>query len=241
MSDRRTREKWQIEHEQALLMHYSPLLKQTTHQVKERDSDTYSLIFRNEERSCELQAEGNDVLSCNFFWDDTTIFKTMEPVSDTLAGLITAWVKGKVMPSVLQQRYPDLSFGIIAEYYEKGKGIEGEFLDSWDRIRLFASHHPYYEKETLPFVGKMETIIHVMRNKGFDHLLRASYSRPTVMLSRSRRHGLRDEQAYLRITLDNDLQTMTVCNAKESHTFEKIEYNDTMDRLLQELAVRPID
>jgi len=234
-------EKRQLEQVEALLLYYCPSLRQTTYEVKEGDFITYSLLFSKEERSCEIKTGGNEVLICDFCWDDTTIFKTTEPASETLAGLVGDWVAGKSMPSVFQQRYPDLSFGIIAEYYEKGKGIEGEFLDSWDHVRMFARWHPYYEKEMHPLIDKLVTLIYVMRDKGFDHLLRAGQSMTTLVLSRSRRHGLRSEQARLCISIENGPLTMTVHNAEESYTFEKIEYNDTLDRLLRQLASQPID
>jgi len=228
------REKRQLEHVEALFMHYCPSLGQTAHQIIEGYFITYSLTFGKEERSCELKSVGSDTLSCNFCWDGATIFKTTEPFSESLTWLISDWVVNKAMPSALKERYPDLYLGVIAEYYEKGKGIEGEFLDSWDEMELFfdGQHHE----------DKMVTLIRRMREKGFDHLLRAGQSLLTLVLSRSRRHGLRNEQPCLRISIGNDAPfTMTVRNSEESHTFEKAEYNDSLDHLLQDLAVRPID
>ncbi|MFL0094154.1 hypothetical protein V2574_05435 [Tenacibaculum maritimum] len=37
----------------------------------------------------------------------------------------------------MTNQFPEIQFGLLAEYYEKGKGIKGEFIESWNSIEEF--------------------------------------------------------------------------------------------------------
>ena len=119
---------------------------------------------------------------------------------------------------------------------KKGNGVEGEFILSWDRIEEF------YDELELSRKNEIKGLIKLMRKKGFEKTLRAGQSLYTLVLSRSRRHGLRENQASISFSFTFIESAMEVQTQKgERITFDKIEYNDTIDRFLKTLEQENID
>src|SRR5436190_23924419 len=88
----------------------------------------------------------------------------------------------------------------IAPYYEMGRAVEGESIFSWKWIE------PFF-RETLrkrPGVQHAGDLIAQMRAAGFERTLRAGQSLASLTLSRSRRHGLREDQPNISFVFRGD-------------------------------------
>ncbi|MES2592562.1 MAG: hypothetical protein V4608_11810 [Bacteroidota bacterium] len=205
--------------------------------VVEESFSSYNLWFSDDNRSCRIYYYGYEPNPRYIFkWDDCIIFETSSSDIKRLGTLINKWVVDKAMPSTLKVEFPEIDFGKLAEYYEKGNGIEGEFILSWDNIENF-----YRELE----LDKKPEILHLikqMREKGFERTLRAGQSLYTFILSRSRRHGLRENQDSISFSFNYIKSAMEVQTRKgQKMAFDKIEYNDTIENLLKTIELESID
>lgn len=198
---------------------------------------TYSLWFKRDNRSCRIFYYGYEPHPrYNFSWDDSLIFEASSSDTNRLGSLIRKWVFDKEIPSILKTEFPEIEFGKLAEYYEKGNGIEGEFIISWDNIENF------YREIDLDKKPEILRLIKQMREKGFDRTLRAGQSLYTLILSRSHRHGLRENQDSISFSFNYIASAMEVRTKKgEKITFDRIEYNDTIENLLKTMEVESID
>ena len=155
---------------------------------------------------------------------------------DLLAKLLTRWICGRVMPSELQKEFPSIEMGKVAHYYEQGRGIEGEFVESWDHIERF------YDKMNFPPAEAIRNLIKAMRAKGYDHTLRAGQSLYTLILSRSRRHGLKEGQPNIAFRFSEEGMKMCPQNLSGAEmTIAGFVLNEAIEAQLHELATVPID
>jgi len=198
---------------------------------------SYSLWFKNDNRSCRIYYYGYEQNPRYVFkWDDSIIFETSNSDIKRLGSLITKWVFDKAMPSLLKKVFPEIDFGKLAEYYEKGNAIEGEFILSWDNIENF------YRELKIDKKSEILQLIKQMRENGFERTLRAGQSLYTLILSRSRRHGLRENQNSISFSFNFIKSAMEVCTRKGvTLEFDKVEYNETIEKLLREIELEPID
>jgi len=105
-------------------------------------SSIYDLLFKNEERTCKISLYGYERShKCVFQWDSCSIFEIFSTDTKRLGEIIINWVFKKSMPSKMKKRFTEINFGILAEYYEKGEGIKGEFIESWNTIEKFYSEY----------------------------------------------------------------------------------------------------
>ena len=87
------------------------------------------VLLKDEDRSCRIYSFSNEQnLKCVFEWDNCPIFEIFSTDVKRLGKIILNWVFEKSMPSTIKTLFPEIEFGILAEYYEKGEGIKGEFL-----------------------------------------------------------------------------------------------------------------
>jgi hypothetical protein len=205
--------------------------------VIEDNFSSYSLWVKKENRSCRIFYYGYELNPRYLFnWDDSLIFETSSSETDRMGLLIKRWVVDNAMPSFLRNEFPEIKFGKLAKYYEQGNGVEGEFTMSWDSIEQF------YNEIGLEKKDEILNLIKQMRSNGFDKTLRAGQSLFTLILSRSRRHGLKETQnsisfdfIYIKSAMEINMQK------REKLVFDKIEYTDAVDRLLRSLEQEPID
>jgi hypothetical protein len=104
-----------------------------------------------------------------------------------LAKLMKQWLCDQAMPSAIQREYPWIVLSEMASWYEQGRGVEGEFLASWRFVEEF------YQRgsEGWPLVSQVLRLISQLRDAGYDRTLRAGKSLFTLIVSRARRHGLK--------------------------------------------------
>jgi hypothetical protein len=198
---------------------------------------SYHLHIALTERSCSVYVNGYTGESVyKFKWDGNFIFETLIPDTARMGLLIKQWVVDAEKPSVLSSIFTDIDFGELAEYFEKGNPFEGEFLKSWNGVEEF------YKEVNLPIKPQIMQLIKTMREKGFDKTLRAGTSLYDLILSRSRRHGLSQEQAWVRFSFHYIKSVMEVrTSKKEVLTFDAVVYTDDIERILKTLEQQPVN
>lgn len=159
--------------------------------VKEIRFQDHILVELND-RSCEAFFYGyEEHPRFSFMWDQTEIFEQSTGDNATISKLIQDWVANALMPSALRLIYQDIDFGKLGEYYEQGKGIEGEFILSWKYIESL------YQELDYEVSAKMLVLVRQLQEMGYASKFRAGTSMYSLMLSRSRRHGLRSGQGFV--------------------------------------------
>lgn len=174
-----------------------------------------------------------------FEWDNCTIFEIFSTDVKRLGEIILDWVLKKSMPSKMKSQFPEIDFGLLAEYYEKGEGIKGEFIESWNSIEEF------YDSFSDSWKSKGEDalrLIKKMRKVGLDEKLRAGQSLWFFILSRSRRHGLEENAPYIKITFlgDNTMSIKSNFNGKKTSLENKVEYGEYLQGQIKELLKEKI-
>jgi hypothetical protein len=220
-----------------IISFYPELLHADKIEVIDDHFYSYHLQIEKDARSCSIYVNGYTGESVyKFKWDGSFIFETLIPDTARMGLLIKQWVIDAQKPSILKTIFTDIDFGELAEYFEKGNPLEGEFLMSWDEVEEF------YKEVNLPIRAGIMQLIKTMRQKGFDKTLRAGTSLYDLMLSRSRRHGLNQQQPYVRFSFQYIKSVMEVRTwKKEVLTFDAVIYTDDIEKILKTLEQQPVD
>lgn len=158
-------------------------------QLKHEIADIYNLRLTADDRTCTISFYGkNELPDAKFYWDKCPLFGYRPDDNSQLAAVLKRWLCDHAQPSTMRLEFPWLEIGKLADYYENGKPVEGEFIQSWDGIEEF------YRQGSFEFSGVVLAMIEDMREAGYDQRLRAGQSLSSLGLSRSRRHGLRANQ-----------------------------------------------
>jgi hypothetical protein len=166
----------------------SRLRTSASHEICHDGCDIYHLWFRAKDRACRVAHYGKDRFpEAFFFWDECNLFRFPVENPALFADVLERWLCDDAMPSALAREFACVQVDSLARYYEEGRPIEGEFVLSWDAIE-----ESY--KGRRPLGPKALRLLADMRRAGYDKVLRAGMSMWTLMLSRSRRHGLRNDQ-----------------------------------------------
>ncbi len=206
--------------------------------------DNYTLKFRANDRLCKVYYCGKDELPvAEFEWDKCRLFKYQPSDNNILATIIKHWVCDAVMPSQMKSEFPWLVIDELADYYEAGNPIEGEFLMSWQSVDQF------YDNPLFTSGKDVKALIATMRSKGFDRTLRAGTSLWTLIVSRSRRHGLQRGQPSIQFWfLEKGMDIYNFMEEKPSMDNEpvpqiqlpEIKYCNEIEDLLNQLQSKPI-
>lgn len=153
------------------------------------------------------------------------------------------------LPSELKREYPWLEIDGLAEYYERGEGLTGEFIESWESMRRF------YKEEMNLYLGDeisdlMVNFITAMKAEGYNCLLRAGQSLSSLILSPSKKHGnLNSLYVVFAPRYDSDkkmqeIPTMELryhVNGKDVTQFEEeIALTNRIRKVLNHLSQQPI-
>ncbi|WP_372364873.1 hypothetical protein [Candidatus Uabimicrobium sp. HlEnr_7] len=206
-------------------------------EIEHHIADIYNLNFSKGNRACYLSFYGkNKFPDARFTWDECVLFEYQVDNSSIFANVLKKWIYDNAKPSVMRKNFPWLQIGELADYYEKGKPVEGEFVKSWQGIENF------YEHSSFSCSAEVENFIKTMRDYGYDKTLRAGQSLWTLMLSRSRRYGLEPHQPY--IAFDFSEQGIKVYCKFESNECSFIhpciELNAKINNLLKRLESIPV-
>lgn len=219
--------------EQELLAHCKRLHLETQHQLHNVVGDQYELWFKKDDRACEI-SRYKDSLYMNFYWDDCHLCRTKPLDLSSAATALEAWLCERMNPSKIEHKFSWIDMGEVGRAYECGKGIEGEFVQSWVWIESFFSDHPQ--------APAIIEFIRQIRSKGYDKQLRAGQSLYFLGISRSRRHGLRMGQSALWISFGKDGMYVGKRSHSEAAYFSKeITLSSELEKLLDKLKELPVD
>jgi hypothetical protein len=155
-----------------------------------------------------------------------------------MGNLLKRWICDNAMPSAMRREFPWLMIGELADYYERGAPIEGEFIHSWDRIEEF------YNTDHFSFRGRVLPLLRQLRDEGYARKLRAGQSMWTFILSRSRRNCLRATQSRIefRFSPNDDTMDVTVNNGTQAYALRTtIALSEPLRAALLRLLDCPID
>lgn len=207
-----------------------------TSEIVHEMCDLHHMRMTDGDRAIRLEFYGrNPHPDAYLLWDECTMAQTTVLYPPTFAAIVRRWLVDHAPPSVMQSDFPWLVVRPEAAYYEAGRPIEGEFLVTWDRME---DYYADFGAEASAILGFLATL----RAGGHASALRAGKSRQSVLLSRSRRHGLRSEQPYVRLqfhpgTVRADAPFIGVRDLQSPLTAPSQQFID----LLQALAALPID
>ncbi len=160
------------------------------------------------------------------------LFRLDTPDPGLLAFALQRWLHERVMPSSIAAEFPSVEMRDAAKYHEQGRPLEGEFISSWNSIEQFYQgfQSSLAESRILPFIQQL-------RAAGYDRILRAGQSMFTLILSKSKRHGLRQGQPYIAFDFsDEGMKAQAYLECAESVRFEMIEVTPEVRSLLDRLA-----
>ena len=171
----------------------APRLKsQAVSEIKNLGLEHFVLLFQSGERGCVIDLQGDQNAHAAFLWNDRPMFESRFDERHGLARLIRRWVCDAGRPSDMRTEFPDLEIDELADYYERGEPVVGEFMRSWDAIEAY-----YTETKGGDYFKAVRGLIRSMREAGYDRQLRAGQSMASFGLSRSHEQGLREDQPRL--------------------------------------------
>jgi len=214
----------------------SRLRTSASHEMCHSGCGIYGLWFRVKDRSCRIARYGkNRFPEAFFFWDECNLFRFPIESRALFGVVLERWLCDDAMPSALAREFACVQVDSLARYYEAGRPVEGEFLVSWDSTEEFY-------KGKLSLGPKGRRLITDMRKAGYDKVLRAGTSMWTLMLSRSRRHGLRNDQPSIAFAIgDDDMDVTVSIDGVETFSGVEIAFTPRIDAMLKRLAEKEID
>jgi len=211
-----------------------PNLKSTNRIIENHGSGIIRFEIKKDNRACWFTTTGEtDELSISFSIDECLLF---ESVADNyqIAEVLNRYLITKETISNLSKEFNWIVLNDLVKAYENGNGIEGEFINSWENISKF------YQEINEEFKSDVLSFISDLRSKGFDKTLRAGQSLYTFILSKSRRHGLTENQQYLAFSFGRNKMIIRNNKNEEIH-FTKIELNSEIEKLLNSLNKQQIE
>ncbi len=204
------------------------------------EADPYQLWFHGEGRTCQVEhSRSSRTPYFIFHWDGREMCRVQTRDPKVFSMLMKRWLCEQAAPSALKSAMPQIELAPVAPYYEEGRPVEGDFICSWDFIVDF-----YKDLSDRQSCRLMLDLVSQIRDTGRDRTLRAGQSMLTLMLSRSRHHGLRDEQPFVAIDVDES-GMMTVSAWFERQEPERLVLKQVglvpeLERVLKTLEREPI-
>lgn len=216
-----------------LCAHAPALRSRVASEIEDRGLGHHILHFRAGDRACVIEAGGDRLIHAAFLWDDHPLFASQFEESKPLSTLLHRWVADRAMPSEMRREFPWLELDKLADYYERGAPLEGEFVRSWDAMEKFYCSSDHFEP--------VRAFIRAMREAGYDRRLRAGQSMSIFGLSRSRDQGLRDAQPRLWFEFNPPEMDVDANYAPGGLKRHPIQLTQDVRQLLDTLAKEAID
>jgi hypothetical protein len=206
-------------------------------EIRQVCGDLYDLWFKTQDRSCRISYYArNQFPDAEFHWDECELLRIQMGDTTRLAVMLKRWLCDQAMPSAMAAEFPEAESHPPARYYEEGRPAEGEFITSWDAIERF------YEDALFPCAGPVLGMIARIRQAGYDKTLRAGQSLWLLVVSRSRRHGLREGQPSITFAFTgNGMDVYNDVDGQERLSFPRIEFTPQVNDLLNRLSTKHID
>ncbi len=183
-----------------IIVNFDPILaKETEHKLVSSGDDFCELSFLHENRHCIVSAADhfeNHLVSFQEY--EVQICSFREKASETIAQALKFWLVERFSPSMFGRKFESLVFSEVAIYYEIGRPIIGEFIQSWSTTERFFLNNRSLES------AQAYVLLNKIRKAGYDRTLRAGQSLMTLILSRSRRHGLQKGQPCIYLDFHNN-------------------------------------
>jgi len=197
----------------------------------------FHLELETKDRFCKVYLWGEDKTpTYDFYWHDCLLFSCSEKDTASLLLMMKLWLYDYYMPSQLEKDFPWLDTGKLAKYYEEGRGIEGEFILSWDHIEEFYGRQNSFilnPDEILKFIAQL-------RERGYDKTLRAGQSMPTFIVSRARRHGHMTQ--YIAFDFfENGMKVTAKLDSEKRFSLPNIELTPQVEELLKQLEAKELE
>jgi hypothetical protein len=209
----------------------------TRNELTVSPSGVSHLWFRMETRSAHIHFVSHHAApEAVFYWDECELFRFEAKDHASLGRVLSLWLSGNAPPSAIRKEFPWLDIGPLADFYERGNPVEGEFLESWNLME------GVYEGSRFPPRTLVLPFIAELRRAGYDKKLRAGQSIWSLVVSRSRRPRLRPEQPVVSFQFREHSMEVYARDQEEERLQEvPIGLTDTVDRILQRLSERPVD
>jgi len=204
-------------------------------EIENRGGGYHILHFRKEDRAAVIEAGADGLIHAAFLWGDRPLFARQFEDPSPLAELLRRWVAERAMPSEMRVEFPDLEIDELADFYERGQPLEGEFARSWDAIEIF------FREDGGDYFESARALIRAMREAGYDRLLRAGQSMSIMGLSRSRDQGLRDGQPRLWLAFNDSEMDVDANFSTGGLKHHPIRLTPELRQLLDALAQQPLD
>lgn len=175
--------------------------------------ESFCLNIISSTRFCHIHFyKDSKIPTCKCYWEDYLVFEfVLENLLDS-ALILKRWICDNVMPSDLVKEFSFLDKEELSKYINFEKVIEAKFIQSWDKVE-----QNYRETSGLFKIDLSERLkfISQLRAKGYDKIFRAGTSVWELVLSRSKHHGLRNDQPYLIFEIRDDSEIKIYTSEKE--------------------------
>ncbi len=202
-------------------------------------SDIWYLWFKSGTRSCKVSFWAkNSEPDAKFFWDECPLFQFRVTDVPKFTTVLDRWLVDDTSPSSMRLLFPWLSIDELADYYEAGRAVEGEFIMSWKAMFEF-----YNESWGKDLARTAKAFMTELVEKGYNKTLRAGQSLSSLIFSRSRRHGLVEGQSSIQFWFRTEAINVNAVINGEEHTFDEPEARLTprIAELLNRLVSMPVD
>ncbi|WP_299105869.1 hypothetical protein [uncultured Tenacibaculum sp.] len=198
--------------------------------------------LKDKDRGCRIYPYhfSSEIPKYEFEWDDCPLFKISSNDIKRQVEIIKSWVLNKTLPSKIQTQFPEIRLNKLAEYYQKGEGIKGEFIESWDILensRIQGLSIEYYEeaKDELKLVQEM-------RKFNLDESLRIGSQLSVLILSRAKRQGIDEDKPQIRIVFlgDNKMRIYPNLNNNRKSIESEVKYKGYLEEMIKELLKEEI-
>ena len=201
-------------------------------------SDHYRLTFQSGDRACSVSFCGeNECPDVSLKWDGQTVAQLQSCDWAVVGDVLDRWLVEQAVASRLRDDLGEsISVSPVARYYEEGRAVEGDFITSWDGIEQF------YNSLDHPARPAILEFVQDLRDADYDHTLRAGQSLWMLVLSRSRRHGLRPNQPRVGFDFRPDgMQVDAWIGRHERLVVPQIRFTPGIDAVLKKLVEQPVD
>ena len=199
--------------------------------------------LKDKDRGCRIYPfYFSEIPIYEFEWDGCPIFKISSDDLKRQVKIIQSWVLERTMPSKMQDQFPEIELGELAKYYEKGEGIKGEFIQSWNlteetSINLFSIDSEQYhsEKDAIRLIKEM-------REEGLNESLRIGTRLSWLTLSRARRHIINENTPNISIYFLGNNKMKVCSNLYDQNKDQEVDvkYEGYLERLVKELLKEKI-
>jgi len=182
-------------------------------------SDIWHLWFKSGTRSCKVSFWGkNSEPDARFFWDECHLFQFRVTDVTKFTTVLDRWLVDDTSPSIMRSQFPWLSIDELADYYEAGRPVEGEFIMSWKAMFEF-----YNEGWSEDLARMAKAFMTELVERGYNKTLRAGQSLSSLILSRSRRHGLVKGQSCIQFWFRTGSIVVNASINGKAHSFDEPE------------------